>query len=443
MIPQKQSDSLYLNASYLLVFCMLLLPLHTQLFYMVLPIYTHISKEIISIWKELLFILVFTIFVIDFLLHGLSPKILSIDPVLITFLIFLVFLVFMSDDRWEAFYGFRVFTEPLMVYYLARNAQLSLKAVNTLFSTMFFVGVIIGAWGIFQASILGDNFLIDLGYESSNGRLNSSYYIAMFLFQRAVGTFSSPNTFGIYLQMCIMLGVYLNSRGLIKHPKIYYLSNFILVGALLYTFSRSSLLALAISITMFTSLNYGFKKCVQITSKVILVFFIVFLVFFAFNKDVMEPLITHSINTITLQDPSAVGHLDSFNDSVTFASKNPFGIGLGKSGPRASARSGLFINSENSFFIILFDLGLLGLFFYLFMLCLFMYYLYSKIRSPFSCESKALIILILSTFAGQILVWNLLPYIVELETTLILFFILGLGFNKHINQTNMREVVVA
>lgn len=432
MYTQKQANNIYENVSYLLMFCILLLPLHTQVFYMVMPIYTHIPKEITSIWKEVLFIFIMTIFILNTLLSNQVIKIYFIDTVAITFLTFLVLLICISDDKQEAFYGFRVFTEPLIVFYLARNAKVSLETLNKLFVLIFCLGTVISAWGIFQASILGDKFLINLGYETISGKLNTSFYIAMFFFQRAVGTFASPNTFGIYLQMCIMLGFYVNGYGLIKNKKIYYLCNTIMLFALLYSFSRSSILSLILSFSIFAYFVYGSKKSTYIFLKCILTLIVVFSIFFIFNKDVVEPLITHTINTITLEDPSTLGHIDSLSNSVSFAMKNPLGVGLGKTGPRASARSGGGINSENSFFILLFDLGMFGLFLYLVLISLIMVHLYSKIKSKLNSEARLLYSVILSILIGHMAAWNLLPYIVELETTLILFFIIGLGYNNYI-----------
>lgn len=428
----KQSSSVYLSASNILIFCMLLLPLHTQVFYMVLPFYTHMSKDIVSIWKEAIFVFLILIFTFNFMLRIDSLKLLPIDLIILSFILFLFLEVSISDNRSEALYGFRVFSEPLVVFYLARHARLSIKTINKFFIAMFYLGVIISAWGIIQASILGDKFLINLGYDSLNGKLMTSFYIAMFYFQRAVGTFGSPNTFGIYLQLCIMLGIYLNYHKLITCKKVYYLSNILMLCALIYSFSRSAILALILSLTLFTSLIYGLRKCMFSIFIIASVLSIVFTFIFFSNKDIIEPLITHTTNTLTLQDPSVVGHIDSINNSINFTLKNPLGIGLGKTGPRASARTGVFINSENSFFILLFDLGIYGLFLYLFLLCLIIVNLYTKISNIAFCSIKSLYVVILSILIGQLIAWNLLPYIVELETTLLLFFLVGLAYNNYL-----------
>lgn len=428
----KQSSSVYLSASNILLFCILLLPLHTQVFYMVLPFYTHISRDIVSIWKEVLFVFLILIFILNFFLRNDPVKLLPIDLIILSFILFLFLEIPISDNRSEALYGLRVFSEPLVVFYLARHARLSIKTINKFFIAMFYSGVIISVWGIIQASILGDKFLINLGYDSLNGKLMTSFYIAMFYFQRAVGTFGSPNTFGIYLQICVMLGIYLNHQRLITYKKVYYLSNILMLCALIYSFSRSAILALILSMTLFNSLIHGLKKCMVSIFVIVLVLSIAFTFIFFSNKDIVEPLITHTKNTLTLQDPSVMGHIDSINNSINFTLKNPFGIGLGKTGPRASARTGVFINSENSFFILLFDLGIYGLFLYLLLLCLIIVNIYTKILNITFCSIKSLYVVILSILIGQLIAWNLLPYIVELETTLLLFFIVGLAYNNYL-----------
>lgn len=423
--------NVYTVTTYLLVGCMLLLPIHTQVIYMVLPYYLHMSKDIFSVWKEILIAIVAVIFIIKYLLNIESAEIMMIDILIFAFMMFLTLLLLISDNKTESFYGFRVFVEPFIIYYLARSAKLTLKVSNTLFVIMYFGGVLIGVWGIVQAAFLGDKFLIDLGYETSNGKLPSSFYIAMFFFQRAVGTFASPNTFGMYLQICMMLGIYLKHVNIINNKIIYYIGNIVMICAILYTFSRSALLALLISILLFILLSHGFKKGFIAIFKFALVLAVTFSIVYLHKMDIVTPLITHTINTITLEDPSTVGHLDSLNESMIFAAQNPFGVGLGKTGPRASARSGIFINSENSFFILLFDLGVFGLLLYTFVILLIALKLYEKIKLS-SNDEKLLYMVIFSILIGQMMVWNLLPYIVELEITLLLFFTIGLACNKRI-----------
>jgi hypothetical protein len=431
---QIKKNDICLYATYLLIFSILLLPLHTQAFYMVLPKYTHISKELISTWKEAFFIIIALIFLFNALLCHKPIHIILLDVIVISFILYLLLYLLVSDDIIESFYGFRVFVEPFLVFYLARSAIMSTKLVNKLFTAMFYSGVIIGFWGIIQAAILGDSFLIDLGYNSVHGRLSPTYYIAMFLFQRAVGTFASPNTFGIYLQMSIMLGIYLYHIRVISNKFIYYMSNFIMVCALLYSFSRSSILALIFSLAIFTISACGFKKFISRSIKIIVFAAVILIIAYCVNKNIVEPIFTHSINTITLQDTSTVGHLDSLKDSLEFILKNPLGIGLGKSGPRASARTGIDINSENSFFIVLFDMGCFGLIYYLLIMVTIAYKLYVNIEYSLNVESRTLHLIILAIFAGQIVAWNLLPYIVELETTLILYFLLGIGVKDSVTK---------
>jgi len=418
------------TATYLFLFTIFILPLHTQLIYIVLPHYTGLPSELASMWKEMIFLIVTMILVSNFLISHGRIRISFLDTlVLLFFVLLLVYVIASKKDTVASLYGFRIFTEPLMVYFIARTIRVDYPIIKTFLGYFFYLGVAISIWAIFQTAVLGGKFLIDLGYKSEYGRLGGSLYISHHLFQRAIGTFSSPNTFGIYLQSTIMLGVYFYYIQTELKRINYYLYMFILMFGMIYSFSRSAWTALFISLLSFFALRTDVKKVAGVVLKALLISFVLIAIAGLISPTIVESLLAHVANTISLRDPSAVGHIASLSSSFQFILSNPFGVGLGMSGPRASLRTGTSLNTESSYFLLAFDIGILGAVLYLGIIFTMIIYLFSSIKRTEDSDIKLFKIIVLATLIGQIFSWNFLPYIVELETTIILFFLLGLALN--------------
>lgn len=416
-------------ASFLLFAAIFLLPLHSQLFYKIIPLYLGLPAGVVAMWKEAVFFMAAFIFAANFLISGKSIRITHIDTAIVFFVILLLCLVVMSDDTMLALYGFRVFVEPLAVYYLARAARIDLDAIKRFLTLFFYLSVLVSIWAVFQAAFLGDAFLISLGYESEGGKLHNSFYIAMFFFQRAVGTFASPNSLGLFLQLNILMGVFLFRTGGIEKKSVYYACNLVLLAGLAYSFSRSSWLALFFSAVFLLFLRNNLLRVFRKSFKFLLIAAAFFIAMYAYAPPFMEPLVKHVANTYTLEDTSTVGHIDSLNRSIDFILSNPVGIGLGRSGPRASERTGEFINSENSFFVLAFDAGVAVASVYIVMLVLLFTRLIGKLKRAANAEVRELLMTTAAVFFGQMVAWNLLPYIVDLDVTILLFFLTGLAMN--------------
>lgn len=405
-----------------------LLPLHTQIIYRILPLYGA-PTSLCSIWKDLLIVLIFYFLILNLFIKKKEFQITTLNFVALLFLCLLIVLVLVSDDFLQSLYGFRTFVEPFLAFIIASYIIVDKKSFNRFVCIFYSIGVFCSVWGIYQAAVLGGEFLIRLGYPSQYGRLHNSFYISFFLFQRAVSTFSSPNTYGIYMQIIIMAGLYLYHNKTIQNKYIYYASQFICISGLLYSFSRSSWLALLLSFIVFYFFIYKINKTIKkgVISSIIM--FIFFIILSFFNFDFVKPLSSHVANSVTLEDPSAVGHVDSIVQSVNSLLKNPLGHGLGQSGPRASVRTGKFLNAENSFLIVGLDSGVIGLLLYLLMFGCLLGTMYKKACFyPSDLFQKTFFAILV----GQFFAWNLLPYVCELEVVIVFFSLLGFCFNSSI-----------
>jgi hypothetical protein len=414
----------------LLLFTLLLLPLHTQIFYHLVPWATGISQVLMSVWKELTLLTAGVLLVVYHVLKGRTINVLFCDLVAFLFLSYVLFLFFLSPDKGLAVYAFRVYAEPIFIYYLARSVTLTYVGLDRFFRCFFALAVLISCWAIFQAAALGDSFLINLGYETlPGGKLSSGFYIAMFFFQRAVGTFASPNTYGIYLQTVILLGIFLWHTGVYKNRKWFFAALSLLVCGLLYSFSRSAWLATLAAVGLFMFLFLDWRRFLRIAMEIGAVILLIVAIAALVRPALVVPVATHFKNTLTLEDPSTMGHIDSLIEGLEVVRSNPFGIGLGLSGPRALARSDQAINSESAFFVLAFDVGIPGFLLYCLFLLTVVLRLLASVRKRREQKEKALILTVIAIFAGQMIAWNLLPYIVELETTLLLFALLGIAHN--------------
>lgn len=414
----------------LLLFTLLLLPLHTQIFYHLLPWATGVPQALMSVWKELTLLTAGVLLVVCHVLTGRTINVLFCDFVAFLFLAYTLLLLFLAPDKGLAAYALRVYAEPLFVYYLARSVPLSYAGLERFFRYFFALAVLISCWAIFQAAALGDGFLINLGYETlPSGKLASGFYIAMFFFQRAVGTFASPNTYGIYLQTVILLGIFLWHTGVYKSRKWFFTALSLLVCGLLYSFSRSAWLATLAAAGLFMFMFLDWRRFLRIAMKTGAAILLIVAIVTLARPELVVPVATHIKNTLTLEDPSTMGHIDSLIEGLEIVRSNPFGIGLGLSGPRALARSDQAINAESAFFVLAFDVGIPGFFLYCLFLLTVILRLLASVRKRVAKRERALILTVIAIFAGQMIAWNLLPYIIELETTLMLFALLGVAHN--------------
>jgi O-antigen ligase len=419
----------------LLMVLIILTPFHYFIFSILLKEY-----DFLKYWKEVVIsitcLLIFTRKISESLRNkqfGLTV----LDISILYFLIPIVFsFLFLTTDKSAGLYMFRVYIQPLLVYYIVRNINMTEYQFNKFTKIIFNVAIILSAYGLFQAIVLGDQFLISLGYTLKyEGRLLDSYYIFGFgNFQRVVSTFFNSNVCALYLSFSLII-VFMNNHIFTKRKLILGLT--IILLAILFTFSRSTWIPLLF--VLFYILKY-FKNTFPSLRKIIILFPLLWISFLfiastLFDLMIFERLYAFIYNSITLKDTSAAGRSDIWAQAVSIIKDNIFGIGMGHTGAKAMALGNDFIPSESSYLTILLDFGIQGLIPFLLIFISTIYISFKNINR-FRYNKKIKLINIGRILATVMIMVSMLfsNYIHDIELFTIYYFLIGLGSNKFLIQ---------
>lgn len=404
-----------------LSFLLLLLPFHTMSMKILENLFVLEPRGIffISVWKEVIIILLLFVVITKVLLKGNFSTSLT-GKMMIWFCCLGIVYIFIARNFLAGVYGFRNLYEGFIIFFVTSKLSYSKGQLRKLLNLMIFGAVILTAWGLWQALFLGPDFLYRIGYTFGEKTLPSTFFIAGSSRQRVTSFFSGPNTMGVYLVMMIFTATVLfSSTKKAIHKMWYIVALGLMIIGLLYTFSRSAWLGLIFGgAVMGTQIGKRRRNLVVgITIFVILLFLLM-----------SEPLgvFSYISRTITLQDPSAKGHWASLDQSVRFGFQYPFGIGLGMAGPKSSRFFDAILNAESSYFLVLFQMGYLG--FFLFLLIFLSFWkesksiskkLQGKDLSDLLVAIQAIVISVLTTFF-------FLPLVQEIEISIFLCFFLGI-----------------
>lgn len=328
-----------------------ILPFHTLLTSYLIPTYFNIDNTYTSPWRELLVLLLLFKLLVNKRSKKISLNLLAISIILFVAVITVSALA--GKLSVASLYGFRVYSFPFLIFCTLYFSPV--KSIDKLKKTIIISSFIACIYGFLQIFVFDTRFLLDIGY-GKNGYLDHSFYIAGAEFQRLVGPFGSPNEFGSFLVLIILFTFDFYR----KNIKLFYLVIIIFeLIALIYTFSRSAWISLIIA-----SIYYLYKSRL-ISAKFIFstMYFGVMMLLLVpiFSNKLFERIATHLFNTVTLNEPSSRGHLDSLIDGFYNMLLNPMGFGLGLSGPRSKSLGTNIINVENSFILIAYELGIIGL----------------------------------------------------------------------------------
>lgn len=255
----------------------------------------------------------------------------------------------------------RRYIYPLVLLIVVWSLKWDKEVTHFLKFIVYFFSAV-SVWGIFQAHILGDSFLMNLGYPVQyspfyeKDMLYNSYYFGGFGIQRVVSTISNSNVcaliLGTTLLVLLICYPYLEN---IKGKNV--LLGIIFLGYLL-TFSRSNFLALGI-VGLFAIWSYiPYKKqLIQLGCVAVLIFCIVGIIQ---GKDgLVYQLIIWVKNSLTFTESSAAGRSSRWLTALNTVIHNPQGIGFGHVGSIAS-EAGIvdeYYSCENSFLAVLLDTG--------------------------------------------------------------------------------------
>ena len=446
----------WLKKNFLTVWTYVVILIFCQFFVLdnLIPFIFKLSDGTITLmkfWKEIIILQSIYILIKNTDTKERMKKYIKNNKILLCFLLSIIIFIFSMiitipkvDSLFIAIYGIRNYIIGYLILLIFMLNKFHLQDIYKFIDKIAVAFVYLSIWGIFQAVFLGDKFLIKIGY-GLNGVLSSSYYLSgYFGRQRVVSTFASPNTFGLIAAMILMYFVY-KIYNEFKNNKvklvdvIYFIVVFI---ALMLSYSRSAYLSFAIGFIIFVFMELNKKLKIIFSISIIFVSVVVIILSFILVDKVDNMFINHIFRTITLRDTSAIGHIDSTNYALEVMKSNPFGIGVGRSGQKSLQFIDSALHAENSYFIIAFDMGIIGLIIYLISLGFLGYELIKIYASQKQGISMVISKLSFVIFLEIYLSYMFLPTIQELEVAYLFFPILGLTwsiYNEKIEKSDYNE----
>lgn len=318
----------------------------------------------------------------------------------IGFFIFLyIFVGVWQEKPFESFYFIRLYIEPLFAMFLfvkGKQIRLSEKYVSY-FKSLGVAAVAISIWSVYvyyTDSIF--SFILHSGEK-----ISYSWFVSTDRYYRAGYPMGGPNQQGwLYTGLLILTIVYPCKS---KVNQLFYLFLFLL--GLSLTYSKSGFALLLIFLLFYNKSPYRFFRF-------ILYLMVGLYLFFLFNEAFMNIDLSDWLGKLTsVRDTSNEGHYKSIINAFNSMSEYIwYGYPRGTVGPKGSLFCESFINVENSFFIMLFDMGLfLTLIYLVSIFFIFLATYFHPIQKEF--------------LIGLIVVFNLLPFVQEADITSLMFVI--------------------
>lgn len=416
----------------------MLMMVHTFLVLYFFPTVFNLNKTVVSfllMWKEIVLATMFC-YILFRKKTQLSfksmkfDKLLRMDIAMIIFTLLCVISLLIFPNKVSGLYGMRNYLIGFMIYYIAKNVRYQDKDILKFISNISYLLVFLSLWGIIQSMELGPDFIIKYGYGSA-GKLFDSFYIAgHYGTQRVTSTFEAPNTFAI---VALIPALFFMGKIILLEDKklITKISLGVVVTAIILSFSRSVWIALFFGTFLILVFKFGkdTRKYMLFIGKFVLIVLIITVLFYFIAPNIYNRTIgmvtNHLSNTISMKDPSAKGHAGSLKDSLQFLIDNPFGVGIGKSGPRSGKYNNVLLNSESSYFVVGFDFGIIGLIIYFYLIFQIFKRVLNCIKSHnyyISFSAKIL----LTILVGTQISYFFLPLIQDLNHIYIIYALLGL-----------------
>lgn len=280
-------------------------------------------------------------------------------------------------------------------------------------------GVLVAIIGVFQVLLLPNNTLSYLGYNKSTGSQQVFYiHDDTQTTERAFSTIKDPNALGAYLGVILILLItFLATKK--NKPKIFdYVCAITVLVCLFLTYSRSAWIGLAaglafLALFLFIN-NQSAQKFVRKNIKSIMVLVISLTVlltgFLMLQPNIYRDVILH--NRFNNKVDSNTKRLDQYSEALSVIKNNPvFGMGVGAAGPVSFKNlPNRPIVSENYYFQILEEYGLLGFVFFAYIII----YIFAKLyKSAKNYNTYSLAIL---TSLVVVLVANLFNHTWTIES---------------------------
>jgi len=391
----------------------------------VIPTIFHLSpsmSDILGMWKEWILLLL-TCRVLS------SRKTTKRNPIIIFVIVLMAYgliYIFVNKSFTQGVMGYRYYFEAMILFFILGKMQVDndfLKRFLKIFSGFIFL---MGMWSLLVSLFLGYNFMFSVGYTNYGGVPHFSYLVSGHTgLLRTFGTLSAPNNYGVFLVISILLLIIF--KDMFKR-KVFLNINLVLQLVLLtLTYSRSAWIGLLLSLVVYFIISNPKTKI-----KFIVAFFLGISGFVIYClREPNNPAIAFFMSTVTLRDTSAAGHLNSWAEDIQFILNHPFGIGLGKAGPKAFAITGVYLNPEMSFYTVAYEMGILGMLLFLVFNVFAIFYLFKKFKITVKVNFLHSRLYLLAGLSWLVLVvsYLFLPMIQEMEVTLIPYFITALAMN--------------
>lgn len=396
----------------MIVILVIFMPTHRMLFDAIIP------GNIDNLWRDILILLSLVLALLR--THG-RLNIGQYGSVIILAIAICMLYTIVSDRFFMSLNLARTYIVPMLIYFVMINIKTNDGFLERLERIFVYEGVLLSIFGIFQAFVLGDSFLVNLGYASKGEHLASnSFYISHFYgIQRVTATFASPNICGVYFGMVIIV-----LSGMMKKIKNSSLFMGILAAGLITTFSRSAILGTVFALLL---LNFRSVKRIKISKKFlalpVIVAVGVILDHIILDGVIMDMLASSVSSTINLTDSSANKHLSDLWEPMAVILTNPLGLGFGHNGPIVKASYSDANLVESSVYLLAYNFGILGAIFFLFP---YVQEAWNMMKERRFCRiSGAICIMALVTYL-------LLPNVETYEIIYFIFFFIGLVEKKHL-----------
>jgi hypothetical protein len=286
--------------------------------------------------------------------------------------LYMLFLLFDKNaDIKSAIIG-SVYNTRILGYfllgYVVANSQNNKEYIRVLLKTTLVICTSVAVLGVLQY-FLPKDFLTHFGYSLQRGVKPNFFIDDKPDFPRVMSTLRDPNSLGAFLALPITYAVYFL---FIKKGKQAYkvLSDnwlkLLLVSStpcLLFTFSRSGLITVLVSLTTLVVLSTKNKR--TLTKKYAPLALLVFvlagsLLFAARNTYTVQNLLLHADKSTVQQDPNEL-RLSLGKQVTDHIKKNPLGEGPGTAGLASISNPKGTQLTENYYLQIAYEVGIFGL----------------------------------------------------------------------------------
>ena len=262
-----------------------------------------------------------------------------------------------------AFVTLRKYLFPLGILLAAKSFKgLTEEDYDNFIKYLLTLAATLSAWGIFQAHVLKDTFLIDMGYPTIYANayqritLRHSYYFGNLGIQRVTSTVSNSNVFGIIMGVTI-IAVLLRSKTQLNRLMGWVKLLLVAAGYVL-TVSRSNFLAMVVIVIILLWRYVPHKKKLIAAAAACLVGFVV-LYIVQDSNGISHKLVNWVVASLSGQESSASGRSSIWSKAIEGIVSNPLGIGFGKTGTTATDSASMYA-CENSFLAMALDMGIAG-----------------------------------------------------------------------------------